>query len=221
MTVGNIEPIFATPFAVVPTSGAAEHNPALAALFLSRTTNEYRDPAAPSDPLCFRSREDLFDWQVDTLQWLRRQMLEGICAVVMAASLYTEAEFDGLRLQARARFAVVRPDGCLPASTAPMASWCAIYCVAAPPANPARADSGALRLYGVRHGTMFMDAGNCRLRLPYDTSHRLWRPVPGEMAVFPASVLHEVALNRTAANLLLVRARVRFASGPQEAGLPW
>ena len=216
-----VVPIFATPLAVVDIDASPDLRAQLAGLLSSRATPEYRDPRAPADPLCFVSREDFFDWQVEAAGLLRRQMLVGVCTVVMAASSYTQAEFEALKVQARARFAIVRPNGCLPAATAPMASWYALYCVAAPAPVPERVDSGALRLYGVRHGTMFKDASNARPRTPYGDSHYLWRPVAGEMAVFPASILHEVALNRAQTDLVLVMARVRFAHGGEGATPPW
>ncbi len=219
--VANVMPIFATPFAVVPVGAPAELNAALAVLFLERATEAYRDPAIPRDALCFRGREDLFEWQDEAIGELRRALLAGVCAAVMAVNRYTEAEFDALGLQARARMVVVRPNGCLPATTAPLASWYALYCVAAPPAAPARADSAALRLYAIRDPTMFMDAANWRLREPFSGTHCLWRPSPGQMAVFPASILHEIALNRADAELLLVAARVRFTHGGQVAMPPW
>jgi hypothetical protein len=217
----TIVPIFATPFAIVPLAGAADLAPALASLFVSRATEECRDPGVAPDPLCFRSREDLFEWQDEAIAQLRGEMLAGICAAVMAVNGYTDAQFDALGLQARARFVIVRPDGSMPAASAPMASWQALYCVAAPPAAPARVDSGVLRLYGIREGTMFMDAANWRLREPFSGGHHTWRPVPGQIAVFPASILHEVALNRTQENLLLVTARVRFANPGQVAAASW
>jgi len=216
-----IVPIFAMPFAVVETGTTGDLNAQLAALCLSRATAAHADPLASRDPLCFRSREDFFEWDVEAVSGLRRQMLGGVCEVVMAASSYTPAEFQALKVQARARFAIVRPNGGLPAATAPMASWYALYCVAAPPSAPDRADSATLRLYGVRNGTMFKDAANYRLRTPFGDSHYLWRPVSGQMAVFPASILHEVGLNRAQRDLLLVMARVRFAHGGERATLPW
>jgi hypothetical protein len=214
-------PLFAAPFAVVPVAGGAQLNATLGALFLARATEEFRDPAGPQDPLCFRSREDLFEWPDPVVGQLRREVLAGVCAAVMAVSLYSEAEFSGLKVQARARFSLVRANGSIPAASAPMASWFALYCVAAPPAAPARADSGVLRLYGTRTAGMFMDAANWNLREPFGGSHQVWRPVPGEMAVFPASILHEVALNRTESDLVLVSARVRFAHAAQLASPPW
>jgi hypothetical protein len=219
--VANVVPIFATPFLVIPVGVPAELNAALAALFLERATEAYRDPAAPRDALCFRGREDLFEWQSDVVGELKRGMLGGVCAAVMAVNRYTEAEFDALGLQARARFVVIRPNGCLSAASAPLASWYAIYCVAAPPAAPPRADSAALRLYAIRDATMFMDAANCHLREPFSGTHYVWRLMAGQMAVFPASILHEIALNRADAELLLVTARLRFAHGGQVAMPPW
>jgi hypothetical protein len=221
MPATTMVPIFATPFASVSIPEAANLNPALASLFSLRATESYRDPAAPRDPLCFRGREDLFEWADQAVAHLKREMLSGVCAAVMDANLYTDAEFDALGVQARARFAIVHPDGCMPAATVPLASWYAIYCVAAPPPAPARADSGVLRLYAVRQGTMFMDAANWRLGPPFSAAHHIWRPVPGQMAVFPASILHEVALNRSEADLVLVTARARFAHGGQQAMPPW
>jgi hypothetical protein len=217
-----IVPVFATPFAVVPVAASAELNAALGALFLAHATEAFRDPLAPPDPLCFRSREDLFEWPDPVVGQLRREMLAGVCAAVMAVSLYSEAEFSELKIQARARFLIVRADGCIPAGSAPMASWVAHYCVAAPPPPaPARADSGVVRLYGTRSATMFKDAANWNLREPFGGSHQVWRPVPGTIAVFPASIVHEVALNRTDSDLVLVSARVRFSHSAQSAAPPW
>jgi hypothetical protein len=217
----TLVPIFATPFAVVSLGAPADLNAALATLILSRATEEYRDPSAPPDPVCFRSREDLFEWDSEAVAQLRREMLGGVSRTVKAANCYTDAEFEPLRVQGRARFAIVRPNGGMPGATAPMASWCAVYCIAAPPAAPARVDSAVLRLYAVRHASMFLDATNWQLQAPFSVTHYVWRPVTGQMAVFPASILHEVALNRAAEELLLVTARLRFVHRDQLAQPPW
>jgi hypothetical protein len=216
----TILPIFATPFAIVPIEGAAELNAALRPLLLSRATDTCRDPDLPRDPLCFRSREDLLEWQIEPIEQLRRQLLGALCAAVMGATGLSETEFDALRMQARARFTIVHPDGAVPVSSATMASWYALYCVAAP-ASPGRADGGALRLYAVRDGTMFIDAANWRLPGPFSRSHYHWPPVPGRMAVFPASITHEIALNRGTEDLVLVMLRARFAHAGQTVVPPW
>lgn len=219
MLTVNLVPILATPFAVVTVPQAADLNPTLAPFLRERATAERADPTLRADPLCFRSREDLFDWPEAQALALQQALLAGLCAAVMDANSYSPGEFGKLGIQARARYAIVRPDGAIPAATAPLASWCAIYCVAAPPSSPARVDSAALRLYAVRSGMTFIDAANWRLRAPFGGDHQIWRPVPGQMAAFPASMLHEVALNRSGSDLILVMLRARFAQ-PGASGLP-
>jgi hypothetical protein len=217
----TLMPIFATPFAEVALPVGNAFNESLAALIMPRATEERRDNSARRDPLCYLSREELFEWQDEPVASLRGELLAGLCPAVLAATLHSEAEFDQLGVQARARFAIIRPDGCLPAQTLALASWCAVYCVAAPPPPPGRADSGVLRLYESRLGGMFADATTWRLRPPFAGGHHLWRPKPGSMALFPAHLAHEIALNRSDRDLVLVIARVRFANPGQQASPPW
>jgi hypothetical protein len=217
----TLMPIFATPFAEVALAVANTLNESLAALLTERATEERREPVARRDPLCYMSREDLFDWQDEPVAALRGEFLAAVCPAVLASTLHTEAEFDQLGVQARARFAIIRPNGCLPAQTLALASWCAIYCVAAPPASAGRADSGVLRLYEGRLGGMFADATTWRMRPPFAGGHHLWRPRPGALAAFPAHLAHEIALNRGNRDLVLVIARIRFANPGQQGAPPW
>ena len=106
----SVNPLFAVPFISALLPGAQALNPALLALFGARATEVYRDGQLKPDPLCFRSREDLFDWPEPAAANLRGEVLGAVCQAVMAASTLTEAEFDGLAVQARARFVVVRPE---------------------------------------------------------------------------------------------------------------
>ncbi len=217
----TLMPIFATPFAEVALAVSSALNESLAALLSARATGERRDSGARRDPLCYLSREDLFEWPDEPVTALRSELLAGLCPAVLAATLHTEAEFDQLGVQARARFAIIRPDGCLPAQTLALASWCAVYCVAAPPAPAGRADSGVLRLYESRLSGMFADATTWRMRPPFAGGHHLWRPRPGLLAAFPAHLAHEIALNRSDGDLVLIIARVRFANPGQQAAPPW
>jgi len=217
----TLMPIFATPFAEIVLPVSRAFNESLAALLTARASEERRDGTARPDPLCYLSREDLFEWQDEPVAALRAELLAGLCSAVLAATLHSEAEFDQLGVQARARFAIIRPDGCLPAQTLPLASWCALYCVAAPPAPAGRADSGVLRLYESRLGGMFADATTWRMRPPFAGGHHLWRPKAGSMAAFPAHLAHEIALNRGTGDLVMVIARVRFANPGQRDSPPW
>lgn len=215
----TLMPIFATPFAEVALPVSSTLNESLAALLAARATEERRDPDHRPDPLCYLSREDFFDWPDEPAAGLRSELLAGLCPAILATTLHTEAQFDQLGVQARARFAIIRPDGCLPAQSLPLASWGVVYCVAAPRAG-GRADSGVLRLYESRLG-MFADATTWRMRPPFAGGHHLWLPRPGSMAMFPAHLAHEIALNRSDRDLMLIIARVRFANPGQEAAPPW
>lgn len=220
MSAIPLQALFAVPFAALPLDVAPDLNASLAQWLLAQATENWRDPASPPDALCFRGRQTLFQAPHPGIATLRAEMMSALCAVVMGANRFSEAEFDALGLQARARLVIVRPNGCLPALSLPLASWCAIYCVSAPPPSPARGDSAALRLYETRMGAMFMDASNVRLQPPFNPGHHVWRPAPGLMAAFPASIMHEIALNRGDRELILVQAQVRFAHPSQELP-PW
>ena len=217
----TLTPVFATPFATLPLQVPGAVDGSLAALLEAWATGEHRDSETRPDPLCHRSREDLFESTDERIAVLRREMLGGLAAAALATSLARQEEFEKLQVRARARVAVIRPDGCLPAVSLPLASWCAIYCAAAPPASGERALSGVLRLYEPRLGRMFLDGANWQLRPPFASGHHTWRPVPGHMAAFPAWVTHEIAVNRSDRDLVLVIARARFANPGPEAGPPW
>jgi hypothetical protein len=84
-----------------------------------------------------------------------------------------------------------------------------------------RQDSGVLRLYEGRLGTMFADATTSSMHTLYATGHCTWRPVPGSVAVFPAWLRHEIALLRAQGELILLTLRVRFVAPGQEGQANW
>jgi hypothetical protein len=217
----NLEPIFAVPLGTARIPQPDRLNLDLAAGLAPLATDAQRDKAFPADPFCFRSREEVFEWQGEPLSYLKREMLAATCETALAASSYTDEQFNALGIQARARFVVVRPNGALSLTALALASWCTVYCVAAPDVNPERPDSATLRLYSHRFGGMFLDAANWDMREPYHYGHHTWLPIPGDMAIFPAYLPHEVALNRGDRDLMLVVARVRFAEPGAERMPPW
>jgi len=219
--VPHVVPIFATPFGVVTVPEAQALNPALAALFEEHATRESRAAGASSSPLAFRSRDDLLDWPEEPLRQAMRGILSGVSGVAASISEFSAEQFAALRLQARAWFTIVRPDGCVPPTNYPNGSWLGVYCVAAPPPSDSRFDSGMLRLHECRPGTSFQDATYGGLRLPYRPSHCNWPPVPGQMAVFPAAITHEIAMVRGGGELVIVSVRVRFVASEQAWMPPW
>jgi hypothetical protein len=214
-----VVPILATPFGVVPLPDAAAQNDALAALFAARMQADPHGGAPKSaNPLYYRGRDDLLEWPDDPVRRLAQEIFRGVYAVVSAVNELNADTLRTFKLEARGWFSVVQPDGCIAGTSYPLTSWCVVYCVAAPPPSTTRADSGLLRLYESRLGAMFPDATSAAMRMPYAACHYGWRPVPGQMAMFPASLTHEIAMLRATSPLILVTLRVRFVA-PGQTGV--
>ena len=214
-----VVPILATPFGVVPLPEAEALNPTLAALFTARMSGD--GVRQGPNPLCYRGRDDLLEWPEEPVRELAAAIFRGVYTVVNAVNDFTEVQLRSFALQARGWFTVISPDGGVSATNYPLAAWCAIYCVAAPEASATRHDSGVLRLYESRLGTMFADATTSGMRLPFKPGHYGWRPVPGQLAVFPASLTHEIALVRAPQPLMLVTVCARFVAPGQQGVARW
>lgn len=214
-----VVPILATPLGVLSLPDTEALNPALAALFAARMRAD--GSVTLRNPLCYCSRDDLLEWPEEPVRQLTAAIFSGVKSVVGAVNNFTPAQFDSFALQARGWFTVVAENGHVPSTHYPLTAWCGIYCVAAPEPSTTRADSGLLRLYESRLGTMFADATNAEMRMPFTPGHYTWRPTPGHMAVFPASLTHEIALLRSPGQLVLVTVRVRFVAPGQQGVGRW
>jgi len=211
-----VVPILATPFGVMALPEAGALNPALSSLFAARMA---ADSSPQASPLCYRSGDDLLEWPEEPVRLLAAAIFKGVYSVVESVNEFTAAQLREFQLEARGWFTIVKPDGSVPAASYPLTAWCGIYCVAAPAPSTTRADGGVLRLYETRLGTMFQDASNSVMKMPFKPNHCSWRPVPGQLAVFPASLTHEIALFRSIGELVLVTVRIRFV-GPGQQGMP-
>lgn len=210
----TVMPILATPLGVVRIAQAEDLNPKLLTLIAERQQID-----GATGHLSYESRDDFFEWQDPAARSLATEIMRGTFTVVAGISELDEPALRSLRIEARGFAAVIAQNGCLPARNYPLTAWCAMYCLSVPDPSLNRADSGVLRLYESRLGTMFQDATNAALRMPYKSSHYAWRPRAGEMAVFPASLNHEVALVRASGRLCFIVARLRFvAEGQQGLG---
>jgi hypothetical protein len=217
----SVVPIFATPFGVVQLPEAQKLNEALAGLLAARAAAQSGSAASASGSLCYRSRDELLEWTDEPVQIVCAEILRGIWSVIASINSFTEEELKSLSMQARGWFTIVHPDGFLPVTSYPLTSWCGLYCVEAPQLSADRRDSGVLRLHETRLGTMFSDATNAVPRIPFTPGHYTWRPVPGQLAVFPASIRHEIALIRSAGRLILITVRARFVAPGQEGVSRW
>jgi hypothetical protein len=212
----TVVPILAVPFGIATVPEADSLNSTITDVFDARANAD--DGRGRQNPLCYHSPDDLLEWPDEAVRELSGHLLRGVCSVVNEINDFTEAQFRALDLQARGWFTLIKTDGRVPATTYPLTAWCAIYCVAAPQDLASRVDSGVLRLYESRPCSMFADASTAQMRLPYTPGHHGWRPVPGQMAVFPASLTHEIAPLRSGGELVLVTLRVRFV-GPGQQGV--
>ena len=104
----SLEAIFAVPLGTARIPQPDRLNLALAAGLSPLATDAQRDAAQPADPFCFRSREEVFEWQGEPLSYLKREMLAATCETALAASSYTDEQFNTLGIQAKARFVIVR-----------------------------------------------------------------------------------------------------------------
>lgn len=208
-------PLFATPFGLVTVPKAEDLNPQLIDLFKQRAT---KDRARRPSGMVYRSDDDLFDWPEQAPRELAGEIFRGVCSVIETLNVFEPGKMSSFSLEARGWFTILEQNGSVSAASYPLTAWCALYCVAAPEPPATRQDSGVLRLYESRLGTMFQDATNAAMRVPFTRGHYAWRPVAGQLAVFPASLTHEIALLRSPEPLILVTARVRFVA-PGQQGL--
>jgi len=216
----SVVPIFATPLAVAELPASLQANQAVAQLLMEYAA---ANPvaAAASDPLCYRSRDDLLEWSDALVQQTCGEILRGVWSTVAAVNSFTPEQLKSLSMQARGSFAIVQPNGSIPATSHSLTSWCGIYCVEAPQPAAERSDSGVVRLYESRLTTMFADATNSVMRVPFTAGHYSWRAVPGQLAVFPGSLTHEIPLIRAAGRLTLITVRARFVGPGQEGWSRW
>jgi len=215
----SVVPIFAAPFGVVPLAEAAPLNSIVAGMLEKRAATD-PDPLAVCTPFYYRSREQP-DFDEGPAQALTEAMLRGIKRVVLAVTAVEENAMNAWQVQCRVSYAIVRPNGSMPAQSFPMTSWCGIYCLEVPGGPTERVNSGALRLYEGRLGHMFTDASSSALQLPYASGHYMWQPVVGHLAVFPSSLMHGIALIRASGKLALALMRVRFVAPGQGGWSTW
>lgn len=207
-----LQPIFALPFCVQRLEELARHNAEL--------QDELRRRAvlARSAQHGYQSPDDLTEQSSEPLGPAVAALAEGLRSVVGAISNLDALAMASLRLEKRCWFSVVERYGAIASQAFPMTAWCAVYCVAAPEPSAERFDSGVLRLHETRPGTMFPDATNTQLPGPYASGHCTWRPVAGDMAVFPGFLTHEVALVHGTGSLMLLMMRARFVA-PGQSGV--
>ncbi len=217
----SVVPIFSTPFAVVELPVDANINGVVAETLARNAAANSQLALSSGDQFRYTSNDDLMEWAEGPLRTICDEILRGIWSTVAAVNTFTAEQLKSLTVQTRGSFTIVQSNGCLPSISYPMTSWCAMYCVQAPQVSKERADSGVVRLYESRLATMFADATNSAMRIPFTPGHYSWRPVPGRVAIFPGFLNHEVPLIRASGSLALITIRARFVGPGQEGFSRW
>jgi hypothetical protein len=215
----TVVPILATPLGVATIPDAAQFDGELCDLLRQRAAAVHG--TGLGDPLRICGSDDFMEWQEAPARRLQSAMIGAVYQFVASVSELAEPQLRACKLEARAWFTLIRPNGRVPAANYPLTTWCAIYCVAAPLPIEERADSGIVRLFESRLSTSFQDATNAAMRIPYSQAHYAWRPAAGQLVIFPGSLTHEVAPLRAASELVLITARFRFVGSDQQGFLRW
>jgi len=191
----QIDPVFAVPFGESRLPSCERLNRELEGLFLSRETEEYRNPTPTHIPQAemFESRFNLFSWPEACVQELRSFILGAVVETVRGASNLHASELARLQLHNHTWFHITRYAGSFVAHNHPLASWSAVYCVRSGERSPAHPQSGVLRFLDTRSGAdAFLDIANRRLRPAFVLGPREVLLEEGQLIVFPSFVFHEV-----------------------------
>ena len=191
----RLQPLFAVPFAETRLEPCDRLNRELEALFLTRETDEYRNPTPShiAQMETFESRFNLFRWPEPCIQELRGFVLNAVGQMVMQTTTLRAEDLSRLKFQNHTWFHISRYAGSFIAHNHPLASWSAVYCVRAGEAVPGRQDSGVLRFLDTRPGAnAYADPATEGLHREYALRPLDKRLTEGELVIFPSYVFHEV-----------------------------
>jgi hypothetical protein len=192
----RITPGFAVPFGEARLAGCERLNRELAALFLARETDKYRNPTPSHVPQAemFESRFNVFRWPERCVQELRAFMLDSVAQTVLEASTVQPGELARMQMHNHTWYHVTRFAGSFVAHNHPLASWSAVYCVRAGERVAGQSRSGVLRFLDTRAGADgYLDPANRALRDPFAYKSREVSLEEGQAIVFPSFVFHEVS----------------------------
>ncbi len=192
----NVAPIFAVPLAITEIPDAAALNAELESLILPREQTQYANQ--PPSPLLskgvFESVPGILQWQEPCIEKLRAAIVNSVGRVVAELSGYSQQELASITVMNQTRFHITRHGGGFLPYNHAMASWSSTYCVSAGDEIADFPDSGTLRVLDPRIGMCtYLDPANMRWRTPFSFGHASIRLRPGQLVVFPAYLVREVA----------------------------
>src|SRR5882757_1232085 len=124
----SVVPVFAIPFAVMELPAALQANGVVAPLLAKHAAaSPVTAPAA--DPLCYRSRDDLLEWNDAAVRQVCGEILRGVWSTVAAVIACSLARLAAPATKPRCAFTILQPPGSGPATSHAVTAWCGIYCL--------------------------------------------------------------------------------------------
>ncbi|WP_292999833.1 putative 2OG-Fe(II) oxygenase [Nevskia sp.] len=188
---------FAVPFGFSEMPDAPSLNAELRTLFLAReaagSTYANAQPTMKINPSLFESRFDLFRWPDPCIRRLREFCWSQLHEMIGHTTALDAAAMQALVGHADAWFHITRRGGWFAQHNHPMASWSGVYCVDAGRDDGSRRDSGLLSFTSPTvAASMYVDAANKALRIPFSHDSREFRLQPGQLVLFPSWLVHQV-----------------------------
>lgn len=193
----KIIPAFAVPFGASFMADCGAMNRDLKQLFLSRETEQYKNPNRNSldTELVFESNFDLFTWQHECVIQLKQYMTACVLEMVGMVNKYKRSTVKEFDIFADAWYHITRKGGYFTNHNHPMASWSAVYCIDGGQTENEPEDSAVTRFFHPQTAaSTYLDAGNLSMnQAPFGTGHQVFKLEAGQILIFPSWVYHEVS----------------------------
>ncbi len=193
----KIIPAFAVPFGASFMADCGQMNLDLKTLFLSRETEQYKNPmrnSVESDQV-FESDFDLFTWKEQCVAKLKEFMTVCVLETLGMVNKYKRSKVSEFDIYADAWYHITRKGGYFTNHNHPMASWSAVYCVADGIEQGEEEDSAVTRFFHPQTAaSTYLDAGNFNMTdTPFGYGHQVFKLQAGQILIFPSWVYHEVS----------------------------
>ena len=216
----QIRPMFALPFVFDEHPDPAKLNANLRLLFLAKEAEGTRhanpDPYTERNAPLFESRFDLFAWPEPEIRELRDFCLARLMHTVGQLNQYDEKTIATIGVKTDAWFHVTRRNGYFGVHNHPLASWSGVYCVSSGENDADEPDSGKLTFITPHHMSgMYVDAGSEFLAPPFGIQNFGLCLLPGQLVLFPSSILHHVLPFQGEAERITVAFNCSFKQQPR------
>lgn len=194
--MGQIATAFAVPLYFDQLEKPEALNSALISLFHQKQQQPEianPNPYTERNSSLYESRFDLFSWPDQAIKALSQFCCNKVIQCVADLNGYSKAELARIQLGADSWFHITKSGGFFAIHNHPMASWSGVYCVSRGEPDPDVKNNGYLSfLNPFIQNTMFVDAGNARMRQPFSQTGLGYDLQPGQLVLFPSWLLHEV-----------------------------